>query len=251
MDYFGMAMADAAATSNAAPYLIEVDDNTCLNQDMSDGNPDDDQSAKRSPESSKNTRQTQMESSEMQIAEPAAIEDESSRKRSRSMSNVQNNKRNLRPKKSQKIEKDGINATGYWQSTSRCCSEDDGTSGSQELNNEGESCSLSSKGTSALNLNGKTKASRGAATDPQSCYARKRRERINERLRVLQKLVPNGTKVDISTMLDDAVQYVKFLQLQIKLLSSDDLWMYAPIAYNGMNIGLDIKIPTHKDESKR
>ncbi|ONK59950.1 uncharacterized protein A4U43_C08F12620 [Asparagus officinalis] len=90
---------------------------------------------------------------------------------------------------------------------------------------------------------GKTRAGRGSATDPQSLYARKRRERINERLRILQNLVPNGTKVDISTMLEDAVRYVKFLQLQIKLLSSDDMWMYAPLAYNGMDIGLDLKIP--------
>ncbi|CAH2051950.1 unnamed protein product [Thlaspi arvense] len=93
-----------------------------------------------------------------------------------------------------------------------------------------------------LSTSMKTRASRGNATDPQSLYARKRRERINERLRVLQNLVPNGTKVDISTMLEEAVQYVKFLQLQIKLLSSDDLWMYAPIAYNGMDIGLDMKL---------
>ncbi|KAK6160617.1 hypothetical protein DH2020_003998 [Rehmannia glutinosa] len=70
----------------------------------------------------------------------------------------------------------------------------------------------------------------------------KRREKINERLRILQNLVPNGTKVDISTMLEEAVHYVKFLQLQIKLLSSDDLWMYAPIAYNGMDIGMYQKI---------
>ncbi|XP_065002405.1 transcription factor RSL3-like [Musa acuminata AAA Group] len=80
------------------------------------------------------------------------------------------------------------------------------------------------------------------STNPQSQYARKRRERINERLRILQNLVPNGTKVDISTMLEEAVHYVKFLQLQIKLLSSDELWMYAPIAYNGINIGLEIDI---------
>ncbi|KAJ1298307.1 hypothetical protein BS78_01G442700 [Paspalum vaginatum] len=86
------------------------------------------------------------------------------------------------------------------------------------------------------------RAGRGAATDPQSLYARKRRERINERLKILQNLVPNGTKVDISTMLEEAVQYVKFLQLQIKLLSSDDMWMFAPIAYNGVNVGLDLKI---------
>lgn len=30
----------------------------------------------------------------------------------------------------------------------------------------------------------------------------------------------------------------------MQLLSSEDMWMYAPIAYNGMNIGLDnLKIP--------
>ncbi|MED6217624.1 hypothetical protein PIB30_019390 [Stylosanthes scabra] len=73
----------------------------------------------------------------------------------------------------------------------------------------------------------------------------RRRERINERLRTLQSLVPNGTKVDISTMLEEAVHYVKFLQLQIKLLSSDDMWMYAPIAYNGFDIGLNLSPQQH------
>ncbi|XP_042757838.1 transcription factor bHLH49 [Lactuca sativa] len=111
------------------------------------------------------------------------------------------------------------------QSFSSSCSEDDSIV-SQDLN-EGP-----------INLTAKTRAGRGAATDPQSIYARKRRERINERLRILQNIVPNGTKVDISTMLEEAVHYVKFLQLQIKLLSSDDMWMYAPIAYNGMDMGL-------------
>ncbi|XP_022861236.1 transcription factor bHLH85-like [Olea europaea var. sylvestris] len=109
-------------------------------------------------------------------------------------------------------------------------SEDD-CSGSQEIN-EGEN-------SDCLKSNGKAKTSRGSATDPQSLYARKRRERINERLKILQNLVPNGKKVDISTMLEEAVHYVKFLQVQIKLLSSDDLWMYAPIAYNGQDIGLN------------
>ncbi|KAL2346472.1 hypothetical protein Fmac_000472 [Flemingia macrophylla] len=100
-------------------------------------------------------------------------------------------------------------------------------------------CTPEDDNASALNLKGKTKASRGSATDPQSLYARRRRERINERLRILQNLVPNGTEVDISSMLEEAVHYVKFLQLQIKLLSSDDLWMFAPIAYNGLDIVLN------------
>ncbi|KAM0937423.1 putative transcription factor bHLH family [Dioscorea sansibarensis] len=141
-------------------------------------------------------------------------------------------------KSSQTRDEDDNNARLNGHSSS-CSSSDD------ELNGRG-GMSSSSKDSEALNLNGKTRASRGSATDPQSLYARKRRERINERLRILQNLVPNGTKVDISTMLEEAVQYVKFLQLQIKLLSSDDMWMYAPIAYNGMDIGLDLNLLPQK-----
>jgi hypothetical protein len=44
-----------------------------------------------------------------------------------------------------------------------------------------------------------------------------RRERISELLRTLQELVPNGTKVDLVTMLEKAIGYVKFLQLQVKV----------------------------------
>ncbi|XP_058739064.1 transcription factor bHLH139-like [Vicia villosa] len=106
--------------------------------------------------------------------------------------------------------------------------------------NGGTSPSLNPKESAVTNLGRKSRARNGPATDSPSIYARRRRERINERLRILQTLVPNGTKVDISTMLEEAVQYVKFLQLQIKVLSSEDMWMYAPLAYNGINIGLDL-----------
>ncbi|KAK3145978.1 hypothetical protein QOZ80_3BG0259990 [Eleusine coracana subsp. coracana] len=115
----------------------------------------------------------------------------------------------------------------------------------QEKPQSSSSCSGNESICSEAHVGGggvKTRASKGSATDPQSLYARKRRERINERLKILQKLVPNGTKVDISTMLEEAVQYVRFLQLQIKMLSSDETWMYAPIAYNGMSLGIDLKI---------
>lgn len=137
--------------------------------------------------------------------------------------------RKAEPKRAKKVThhegEDGTIAATKGQSMSCCTSEND-SNGSQES-------------PVAANPSGK---GRQSTTDPQSLYARKRRERINERLKVLQNLVPNGTKVDISTMLEEAVQYVKFLQLQIKLLSSDDMWMYAPIAYNGMNIGVDLNL---------
>ncbi|VFQ90131.1 unnamed protein product [Cuscuta campestris] len=117
---------------------------------------------------------------------------------------------------------------------------ENGDEDQEEGNAQNSSCSRSDHQDdlimNASNSKAKSRATRGSATDPQSLYARRRREKINERLRILQNLVPNGTKVDISTMLEEAVHYVKFLQLQIKLLSSDDLWMYALISYNGMDI---------------
>ncbi|KAK9951095.1 hypothetical protein M0R45_006555 [Rubus argutus] len=60
--------------------------------------------------------------------------------------------------------------------------------------------------------------------DPQSIAAKNRRERISERLKILQELVPNGCKVDLVTMLEKAISYVKFLQLQVKVLATDEFW---------------------------
>ncbi|KAH7658647.1 Myc-type basic helix-loop-helix (bHLH) domain-containing protein, partial [Dioscorea alata] len=63
-----------------------------------------------------------------------------------------------------------------------------------------------------------------SSKDPQSIAAKNRRERISERLKILQDLVPNGNKVDLVTMLDKAINYVKFLQLQVKVLATDEFW---------------------------
>nr|GMD99458.1 transcription factor bHLH85-like [Ipomoea batatas] len=166
--------------------------------------------------------------------EKSAAEDssENPKKKPRVSRNAQKNKKGALSKSKQSPESGNEDHQEDQEErnaqTSSCSSSDHQDDQSLELNRDAPNS----------NSSGKARASRGAATDPQSLYARRRRERINERLRILQNLVPNGTKVDISTMLEEAVHYVKFLQLQIKLLSSEDLWMYAPIAYNGMDIGV-------------
>ncbi|CAK8573843.1 unnamed protein product [Lathyrus sativus] len=172
---------------------------------------------------------------------------EKSGKRSRSSMKVQKNKKNIKSRK--KTKSAFISNTEEDESPDLqepiLSSEEDDFNASQKLNEEGSSI-LNRDDSASVKLKGKSRCDRGSSTDPQGVYAKKRRERINERLKILQSLVPNGTKVDISTMLEEAVLYVKFLQVQIKLLSSDDHWMYAPIAYNGMNIGLNLNIAPTK-----
>ncbi|KAL0876812.1 hypothetical protein Bca101_026517 [Brassica carinata] len=67
----------------------------------------------------------------------------------------------------------------------------------------------------------RVRARRGQATDPHSIAERLRRERIAERIRALQELVPTVNKTDRAAMIDEIVDYVKFLRLQVKDEGSD------------------------------
>nr|GMC65077.1 transcription factor bHLH66-like [Ipomoea batatas]GME12352.1 transcription factor bHLH66-like [Ipomoea batatas] len=76
----------------------------------------------------------------------------------------------------------------------------------------------------------RVRARRGQATDPHSIAERLRRERIAERMKALQELVPNANKTDKASMLDEIIDYVKFLQLQVKVLSMSRLGGAATVA---------------------
>ncbi|XP_050367070.1 transcription factor UNE12-like isoform X1 [Argentina anserina] len=65
----------------------------------------------------------------------------------------------------------------------------------------------------------RVRARRGQATDPHSIAERLRRERIAERIRALQELVPSVNKTDRAAMLDEIMDYVKFLKLQVLSMS--------------------------------
>lgn len=66
----------------------------------------------------------------------------------------------------------------------------------------------------------KTRAKRGCATHPRSVAERVRRTKISERIRKLQELVPNMDKqTNTADMLDLAVDYIKDLQRDVKILT--------------------------------
>ncbi|CAL5082076.1 unnamed protein product [Urochloa decumbens] len=66
----------------------------------------------------------------------------------------------------------------------------------------------------------KIRAKRGCATHPRSIAERVRRTKISERIRKLQELVPNSEKqTNTAEMLDLAVDYIKDLQRQVKVLN--------------------------------
>ncbi|GMI69332.1 PERICYCLE FACTOR TYPE-B 1, unfertilized embryo sac 12 [Hibiscus trionum] len=91
----------------------------------------------------------------------------------------------------------------------------------------------------------RVRARRGQATDPHSIAERLRRERIAERIRALQDLVPSVNKTDRAVMLDEIVDYVKFLRLQVKVLTMSRLGGAAAVA----PLVTDIPLSSVEDES--
>ncbi|KAJ1392088.1 Myc-type, basic helix-loop-helix [Sesbania bispinosa] len=98
-----------------------------------------------------------------------------------------------------------------------------------------------------------TKRNRAAAVHNQS--ERKRRDKINQRMKALQKLVPNSSKSDKASMLDEVIEYLKQLQTQVQMMNWMKMsTMMLPItmqqqlqmsmmAQMGMGMGMDMNIP--------
>ncbi|KAG0464783.1 hypothetical protein HPP92_018947 [Vanilla planifolia] len=59
---------------------------------------------------------------------------------------------------------------------------------------------------------------RSRAAEVHNLSERKRRDRINEKMRALQELIPHCNKSDKASMLDEAIEYLKSLQLQLQVM---------------------------------
>ncbi|XP_025804964.1 uncharacterized protein LOC112883903 isoform X2 [Panicum hallii] len=60
---------------------------------------------------------------------------------------------------------------------------------------------------------------RSRAAEVHNLSEKRRRSKINEKMKALQTLIPNSSKTDKASMLDDAIEYLKQLQLQVQMLS--------------------------------
>ncbi|KAL5224742.1 hypothetical protein ABZP36_011381 [Zizania latifolia] len=63
-----------------------------------------------------------------------------------------------------------------------------------------------------------TTAKRRRAAEVHNLSERRRRDRINEKMRALQELIPHCNKTDKASMLDEAIEYLKSLQLQLQMM---------------------------------
>ncbi|CAF1944582.1 transcription factor PIF1 isoform X1 [Brassica napus] len=79
---------------------------------------------------------------------------------------------------------------------------------------------------------GSSSTKRSRAAEVHNLSERKRRDRINERMKALQELIPCCNKSDKASMLDEAIEYMKSLQLQIQMMSMGCGMM--PMMYTGM-----------------
>ncbi|KAL5207526.1 hypothetical protein ABZP36_031961 [Zizania latifolia] len=74
---------------------------------------------------------------------------------------------------------------------------------------------------------------RSRAAEVHNISEKRRRSKINEKMKALQSLVPNSSKTDKASMLDDAIEYLKQLQLQVQMLSMRNGLYLPPVNLSG------------------
>ncbi|XP_004247109.1 transcription factor PIF1 isoform X1 [Solanum lycopersicum] len=79
---------------------------------------------------------------------------------------------------------------------------------------------------------GSTSTKRSRAAEVHNLSERRRRDRINEKMKALQELIPRCNKTDKASMLDEAIEYLKSLQLQVQMMSMG--CGMVPMMYPGM-----------------
>ncbi|XP_009597633.1 transcription factor PIF1-like isoform X3 [Nicotiana tomentosiformis] len=92
-----------------------------------------------------------------------------------------------------------------------------------------------------------TSTKRSRAAEVHNLSERRRRDRINEKMKALQELIPRCNKSDKASMLDEAIEYLKSLQMQVQMMSMGcsmvpmiypGVPQYMPTMGMGMHMGM-------------
>ncbi|KAK8541568.1 hypothetical protein V6N13_137825 [Hibiscus sabdariffa] len=94
---------------------------------------------------------------------------------------------------------------------------------------------------------GSTSTKRSRTAEVHNLSERRRRDRINEKMKALQELIPRCNKSDKASMLDEAIEYLKSLQLQVQMMTMScgmvpmmfpGIQQYMPTMGMGMGMGM-------------
>ncbi|XP_061341447.1 transcription factor PIF1 isoform X2 [Gastrolobium bilobum] len=100
-------------------------------------------------------------------------------------------------------------------------------------------------------IRGSTSTKRSRAAEVHNLSERRRRDRINEKMRALQELIPRSNKSDKASMLDEAIEYLKSLQLQVQMMSMGcgmvpmmfpGIQQYMPTIGMGIGMGMGMEM---------
>ncbi|KAK4748773.1 hypothetical protein SAY87_015359 [Trapa incisa] len=78
---------------------------------------------------------------------------------------------------------------------------------------------------------GDTSTRKSQAAEVHNLSERRRRDRINEKIRALQELIPNSSKVDKASVLEGAVEYAKTLKHQLQQFVSKQMLRMGSCSY--------------------
>ncbi|KAM7520459.1 hypothetical protein LguiB_019421 [Lonicera macranthoides] len=80
----------------------------------------------------------------------------------------------------------------------------------------------------------RSSSKRSRAAEVHNLSEKRRRSRINEKMKALQNLIPNSNKTDKASMLDEAIEYLKQLQLQVQMLTMRNGLSLYPMCLPGL-----------------